>query len=148
MIPTPEGFRHRHAIAVRYGDMDTLGHVNNSKYLTYIEQARITYVRDLALWDGKLGDYGIIMARAVVDYRVPVTMDDGEAVIFSRTARIGTKSFEMEHLVMVERGGHPVVAAQASIVGVAFNYSANATIAVPDEWRAKINGYEVKSPAS
>ncbi|MCU0476436.1 MAG: acyl-CoA thioesterase [Anaerolineae bacterium] len=87
MIPTPEGFRHRYVMPVRYGDIDSLGHVNNAKYLTYIEQARIIYVRDLALWDGKLADFGIIMARAEVDYRSPITLDDGDAVVFSRTVR-------------------------------------------------------------
>lgn len=143
MLMTPEGFHHRYAIVVRYGDMDALGHVNNAKYLTYIEQARITYVRDLGLWDGKANQYGIIMARAVVDYKSPVTMDDGEAVVFSRVIRVGNKSFEMEHRVMVERGGQPVVAATATIVGVAFDYLANATIPVPDDWREKIQSYEV-----
>jgi acyl-CoA thioester hydrolase len=142
MIPTPEGFRHRYVMPVRYGDIDSLGHVNNAKYLTYIEQARIIYVRDLALWDGKLADFGIIMARAEVDYRSPITLDDGDAVVFSRTVRIGTKSFEMHHHIMVEREGAPVLAAQAVIVGVAFDYTANATIPVPDSWRAKISAYD------
>jgi acyl-CoA thioester hydrolase len=141
-LQTPDGFRHGYALPVRYADMDTLGHVNNAKYLTYVEQARITYVRDLGLWDGKASPYGIIMARAEVDYRSPVTMDDGEALVFSRTTRIGGKSFEMEHLVMVERGGLPVLAARAVIVGVAFDYQNNATITVPEDWRAKIAAYE------
>ena len=142
MIATPINFRHRYAITVRYGDMDTLGHVNNAKYLTYIEQARIQYVRELGMWDGKASQYGIIMARAVVDYKSPVTMDDGEAIIFSRTARLGNKSFDMEHWVMVERDGQAVLAATAGIVGVAFDYVSNATITIPEDWREKITAYE------
>jgi acyl-CoA thioester hydrolase len=142
MLATPEGFHHRYAITVRYGDMDTLGHVNNAKYLTYVEQARINYVRELGMWDGKANQYGIIMARAVVDYKSPVTMDDGEAVIFSRTVRVGNKSFEMEHWVMVERDGQPILAAIVSIVGVAFDYVTNTTVIIPDSWREKIQTYE------
>jgi len=142
MIQTPEKFRHRYAITVRYGDMDALGHVNNAKYLTYVEQARIIYVRDLGLWDGKTSQYGIIMARAVVDYKSPVTMDDGEAIVFSRTARIGNKSFDMEHWIMVEREGQSILAATAMIVGVAFDYLSNATVVIPDDWREKISDYE------
>jgi len=142
MIPTPENFRHRYAITVRYGDMDTLGHVNNAKYLTYVEQARIVYVRDLGMWNGAVSQYGIIMARAVVDYKSPVTMDDGEAIVFTRTSRVGNKSFEMEHWVMVERDGQPVLAATASIVGVAFDYVSNATVIIPDDWRVRIAAYE------
>ena len=34
-------FRFYHPIEVRYGDLDPQGHVNNARYLTYLEQARI-----------------------------------------------------------------------------------------------------------
>ena len=36
-------FRYRHAIEVRYGDTDALGHVNNAVYLSYFEAARGGY---------------------------------------------------------------------------------------------------------
>ena len=34
-------------IPVRWGDMDALGHVNNSRYFTYLEQARIHWLAQL-----------------------------------------------------------------------------------------------------
>ena len=37
--PPPEGFRHGVPIQVRWADLDAMGHVNNAKYLTYLEQA-------------------------------------------------------------------------------------------------------------
>jgi len=39
----PEGFReiHRSRTAIRWGDMDAMGHVNNTVYFRYLEQARI-----------------------------------------------------------------------------------------------------------
>jgi acyl-CoA thioesterase FadM len=65
----------RHRIVVRFGDCDLLGHVNNAKYLTYIESARID------LWRAQLGflrshvidergkrGHGFILARAEVDF--------------------------------------------------------------------------------
>jgi acyl-ACP thioesterase len=33
-------FRHRRMIEVRFADTDAMGHVNNAKYLTYVETAR------------------------------------------------------------------------------------------------------------
>ena len=36
-----------HPIEVRYGDLDPQGHVNNAKYLTYFEQARVHYLISL-----------------------------------------------------------------------------------------------------
>jgi hypothetical protein len=45
-------FRFYHPIEVRYSDLDPQGHVNNAKFLTYLEQARIEYIGKLGLWDG------------------------------------------------------------------------------------------------
>ena len=40
-----EGFVlvHRHRTAIRWGDMDVMGHVNNTIYFRYLEQARIEW---------------------------------------------------------------------------------------------------------
>jgi len=40
-------FNYYHPIEVRYGDLDPQGHVNNARYLTYFEQARINYIAHL-----------------------------------------------------------------------------------------------------
>lgn len=36
-------FRHRETLAVRWGDMDAMGHVNNAAFFTYCESARMSY---------------------------------------------------------------------------------------------------------
>ena len=57
-------FRFFCPVEVRYGDLDPQGHVNNAKYLTYLEQARVAYIIHLGLWDGKsFEDIGIILAE-------------------------------------------------------------------------------------
>ena len=40
-------FRHRTEIEVRFADTDAMRHVNNAKYLTYCEIARIRYWTDV-----------------------------------------------------------------------------------------------------
>ena len=60
--------RFYHPIEVRYGDLDPQGHVNNARYLTYMEQARIAYVAHLGLWKGpSFLDIGIILAANYFD---------------------------------------------------------------------------------
>ena len=39
---------HIERIAIRWGDMDAMGHVNNTVYFRYMEQARIAIYRDLS----------------------------------------------------------------------------------------------------
>jgi acyl-CoA thioester hydrolase len=137
----PEGFRHRTTLDVRFGDIDSLGHVNNAKYLTYMEQGRILYFRDLGLWTGDKTELGAIMARAVVDFKLPLTMGDSIAV-YTRTSRLGSKSFDTEYVIQRENGKQAEVAATGTVVIVAFDYKANQTVLIPDEWRQKFLAYE------
>jgi len=37
-------FAHRFTLAVRWGDMDAMGHVNNTVYFRYMEQTRIEWL--------------------------------------------------------------------------------------------------------
>lgn len=68
----PEGYRYETHIQVRWADLDALGHVNNATYLTYLEQARVSYFNDLGLWDGSIHQLGLIMAKVTLEYRLPV----------------------------------------------------------------------------
>lgn len=138
----PENYRYSTAIPIRYGDMDTLGHVNNAKYLTYLEQSRISYIRDRGLWNGSLSAQGLIIARIEIDYRAPISMEDGQTVVWTRVSRIGNKSFDMAQLVLVERAGKVITAAEANTVIVVYDYTAAVTTPIPDTWRALINTFE------
>ena len=46
-------FRFILPLEVRYADLDPQWHVNNTRYLTYLEQGRMAYLVHLGLWDGK-----------------------------------------------------------------------------------------------
>src|SRR4051812_46662929 len=67
-------FSHRVDVAVRFADTDAMGHVNNAKYLTYCEIARIRYWTDVTGEPIALGTEGaesLILAEARITYRAP-----------------------------------------------------------------------------
>ncbi len=135
-MPTaPENFHYHTPITIRYGDMDTLGHVNNAKYLTYLEHARISFFRDLKIWEGSIAEVGAIIARISIDYKLPLTMDDGTVDIWTRCSRLGNKSFDMEQVILRKDGA---AAATAVTVAVVYDYQANASVALPEEWKARL----------
>lgn len=140
MTTAPEDYRHHTPMTVRYGDMDTLGHVNNATYLTYFEQARVGYFNELALWDGQPSELGLIVAKITVEYKLPLSMHDGVVDVWTRIARLGTKSFTMTHQII--RASDQAVAATGEIVVVVFDYVNNATAPLPDDWRQRIIAYE------
>ncbi len=145
-ITPPEGFRHFVNIQIRWGDMDVMGHVNNATYLTYLEQARITYFNALGLWDGSAGKVGPIMARAEIDYRTPLHAED-TVVVFTRTARLGSRSFDTEQMIArAHADGTIEIAAQAKIILVVFDYAAQKSARMADAWREIFRAYEVVPP--
>lgn len=137
-----DDFRFSIPIAIRYGDMDTLAHVNNAKYLTYIEQARIEYMRDLGLWDGQQSEYGNIVARIEIDYKIPLTMGDQNVKVWGRCSRIGSKSYDILNPITFDNGDGIQFAAVAKVVMVCFNYVDNVTAVIPQSWRDSILAFE------
>ena len=70
-------------------------------------------------------------------YKRPIFL--GETVqVQTRVARIGTKSFNMEYRLLV---GETEVATGRS-VQVAYDYAKQTSIAILEEWRARIAAYE------
>ncbi len=107
-----------------------------------MESGRIQYFRDLGLWDGLPRLIGPIMAKATIDYKLPLNLEDGAIEVYTRCSRLGNKSYDMEHLIIRFRDDQPNIAASGLIVLVAYDYRANQSILLPDKWREMITEYE------
>ncbi len=139
-------FRFSCPVLVRYGDLDPQGHVNNAHVLTYIEQARITYLQALTLWDGhSFLDLGLIVADVHVSYLAPIFLNQAIKVGM-RVARLGNKSLTFEY--QLEDDATHAALAKGETVMVAFDYHQNSSIPVPEAWREKIALYEGIPPHS
>jgi acyl-CoA thioester hydrolase len=121
-----------HREAVRFRDLDAMGHVNNAVFLTYIESARVAYLQDLGA-AATLQEMSIIVARIEIDFRAPVGFGD-EVQIAVHASRFGAKSFDLEYVLRV---GDTVVAEAKSVL-VSYDYSKGEAVALPDEWREKL----------
>ena len=133
-------FRISCPIQVRYGDLDPQGHVNNVRYLTYAEQARVSYLVELGLWDGvSFLDLGLIVADVHFTFLAPVIFRQSIRV-GTRVTRIGHKSIHFEY--QIEDEDTRQVMARGESVMVAFDYRAGVSIPVPPAWREKISAFE------
>jgi acyl-CoA thioester hydrolase len=128
-----DGFDFVHREAVRFRDLDGMGHVNNAVFMTYMETARLNYFRSLGLGDNPLE--GMILARAEVDFRSPIEL--GEQVeVGVRTGRIGTKSFDLEQEIRADGR----IAAEGKFVLVAYDYTTGRSLEIPDSMRERLEG--------
>jgi acyl-CoA thioester hydrolase len=138
-----EGFRFVCPQEVTFRDLDFFGHVNNAVYLTYIENARLGYMRDVLAIDN-LEDLLVIVAKVNIDFRTRASL--GETLeIGARVSQIGTKSFDMQHEV---HGPDGRLVAAASTTLVTFDYRGDSTMPVPELWRERIEAYEARDFAA
>ena len=117
-----------HEETVRFRDLDSLGHMNNAVYATFLEQARIAFLAPLGAHVT-----GMILARLEIDFRAQVSFGD-TVEIEVVTGRIGTKSFELAYTMRVRE----TVVAEAKTVLVAYDYRSERSIEIPDEWKERL----------
>ena len=121
-----------HREAVRFRDLDALGHVNNADYLTYIESARFAFLQHLGAVQ-TLEDLSIIVARIEIDFRAPVAFGE-EVEIAVHASRFGGKSFDLDYELRVDDR----VVAEAKSVLVGYDYERGEAVEIPNDWKEKL----------
>ncbi|XXF77745.1 thioesterase family protein [Myxococcaceae bacterium GXIMD 01537] len=126
-----------------WSEMDAYGHVNNARYFTWFETARIAYLERVGMVDtrGTTNDIGPIIATTQAEYLKPVVFP-AQLVVGARVSRIGNTSFTMEYAVEDEAG---TLYARGSAVVVTLRYPAYEKIPVPEPLRAAIEKLEGRS---
>jgi acyl-CoA thioester hydrolase len=135
---TVDVFRFSTELEVRWRDVDALGHVNNAVYFTYLEQARVHYVRELALASPSPHSIGFILAEASCVYRSPLRLAE-HVTILARVSDLGSSSFTLEYRVM---GMDERLAATARTIQVCYDYDAGHPMPMPRNWREAILAFE------
>ena len=135
-----EKFRHKISVKVRFSDLDAMGHVNNASYLSYLEEARLAYYNHVLKMDADNLDFNAVIARIEIDYIDQIRLGDNVEV-YTRTAKIGNKSSDVEHLVVVANNGKKI-AAKALTKLVSFDYRKNISVPVSEEAKKTIEEFE------
>lgn len=82
-------------ISVRWRDLDAFNHVNNSTFLTYLEEARLVWLSKIrGPWFGET--YLPVLAASEVNYRAPINWP-GQVVVELYCERLGKSSLTLAH---------------------------------------------------
>lgn len=110
--PRPADYPFRVPEIVRFGDLDSQGHVNQAVYSTYFESGRVTMFRDRDLGIGIAG-VGFVVAHIEIDYlrelHWPNDIEVGTGV-----TEIGRSSFAMAQAIF--RGDTCIAVARVKLV--------------------------------
>ena len=134
-------------VDVRWGDMDAYGHVNNARYFTYCESARIRYFEAVELEASRAGrdssadQEGPAVVSATCNFRRQVHYP-AKLEVGARASKVGRSSFDLEYVIRYRaedpsgRGGE-VVADGGSVV-VWVDYAAGKSAPLPKSLKERI----------
>ena len=127
-------------IPVLWGDMDPLGHVNNTRFFRWFESARVAYLDRAIIETGRLPPaVGPILAAIHCNYRRQVIYPD-TIEVGARITRLGNSSMTMQHHLVSHTHGR--LAAEGESVVVMFDYQAQRPVRISADVREAIERFE------
>ena len=139
MVPLKESLRLVRAdrMSMRWGEMDSLAHMNNVAYLRYFEECRVAWFEELGIDYNSKSEgpiLGTITCRYVKSAVYPATFS-----VTSYVGRLSRSSFVMYHQ-LVNYSDESEVFAEAEAILVWADISLGKSRPVPDWFRAVIQG--------
>ena len=123
-------------IAVRWGDMDAMGHVNNATYFRYMETARIDWFRSIGCVPDAHGE-GPVIVNAFCNFYRQFEYPD-EVLLKMYVSDPGRTTFES--WATMEKVAEPgVVCAAGGATTIWVNFPQQKAVALPDWIRAIVS---------
>lgn len=118
---------------VRFNDCDPMGHVNNTVYFTYYEEARVGIFKifnpslDLAKWN-------LIVASTGNDFIHQVVPAE-KLTVYTWIGRIGNSSLEVQHAIQNEHGNW---VARGKAMLIHFDFATQRAMPIPADIREQL----------
>ncbi|CBA15432.1 acyl-CoA thioesterase [Xanthomonas albilineans] len=119
-------------ISVRWRDMDSMGHVNHAKYISYLEEARARWM---------LGVEGVSLRNRIIpvvvatnlNYRLPI-MWPNDIVVELFVQRLGNSSVTVGHRI-VDQQDASVLHSDGNVVAVWVDTQTGKSVPLPEQIR-------------
>jgi acyl-CoA thioester hydrolase len=132
-LPTGKKLVHQMVVPLRWGDMDAMGHINNTLYFRYMEIARLEWIFEVS-GRGKLAGEGPVIINAFCNFLRQLEFP-GDLRVKTYVAHPGRTSFESYHVM--ERSDEPgVTCAEGGARIVWSDYATRKSAPLPDWFRA------------
>ncbi|MFC0270679.1 acyl-CoA thioesterase [Metabacillus herbersteinensis] len=128
------------SVRVRFGETDALGHVNNTSYFIYLEDARVQFFEKLG-YSMDSNNWQFILASTKCDF-VGQAYFNQRLRTTTSVSKIGTKSFTLEHSIIDEKTENIIATANAVIVY--FNFETQKSEAIPETLRESLESHFCK----
>ncbi|RYE95463.1 MAG: acyl-CoA thioesterase [Oxalobacteraceae bacterium] len=120
-------------ISVRWRDMDSMAHVNNAKYISYLEEARVRWmlgVEGVAMTDR----IAPVVAATNVNYKRPLVWPN-DILVELFVERLGSSSITIGHRILDQKD-EGVLYSDGNVVVVWIDTQTGKSASLPDAVRA------------
>jgi acyl-CoA thioester hydrolase len=130
---------HTVRMPIRWGDMDAMGHVNNTVYFRYMEQARIDWFAELGAPADPALEFGPVIINAHCAFLRQLRYP-GDVEITTYVGAIGRTSFET--IQEIRRTDMPeVIAASGGAKVVWIDYKREKSVVLPEALRERLGDH-------
>lgn len=132
-------FRTITPIQKRFNDMDCFQHINNVCQQMYFDVAKSEFLAATLQGDAKVDRMRVVTVATNTSYLAQVRFDD-DTIVITECESVGNKSFTLLQRIYDRReGDNATIKTESRSVMVAFDFEAQESVAVPDEWRERLS---------
>lgn len=136
VLPQAKKLTHETVIPIRWGDMDAMGHVNNTLYFRYLEIARLEWLYRVGGPPDPTGT-GPVIVNAFCNFIRQLTYP-GELLARHYVANPGRSTFDT--FITLARTEEPsVICAEGGATTVWIDFKAQKSVPLPDDIRALVS---------
>lgn len=130
---------HTTTVNIRFCETDALGHVSNTSYFIYLEEARIRMFEELE-YGSDIKEWRFILASTKCDF-INQAFFGQRLKIETNVSKIGNKSFQLVHRILDEKTGTLIALGESTVVY--FNFETQKSEPIPDDLRKQLEQYTI-----
>lgn len=135
-IPT---FHHCYPLQLRFNDIDSLGHVNNSVYFTFYDLGKSRYFETVKKQSIDWRKADVVIANVNADFLSPIYSYE-QVAVETCCVEIGNRSFKLMQRIVNTTTGEVKGICRTIMVG--FDVEAGVSAPISDEWKDAIRQFE------
>lgn len=134
-------FHHRLPLQMRFNDIDMLGHLNNSVYLTFMDLAKARYFEEVEGGHVDITSIGIVVVNINANFCAPTFFHE-QIEVETAVVAIGEKSLTMEQRIIRVPDGQVKCSCRTVMAG--FDIATNLSVPIQPVWIEKLERFEGK----
>lgn len=135
-------YKHCIILKLRFSDFDLIGHLNNAKYQTFLEDARITYFNDVIGANKSNWKFNTVVSSITINFIKPIEYGD-EIKLYTRFSNFNLKTHEVQNLfIRTNKNNVEEIVCKAHTIMASFDYDTKQSTELPEFYIKMVNDFE------